>query len=185
MENSDNAIISKIHAGEAEAFTALYEKYVDKIYAFIYYKTHHKQVAEDLTSQTFMKALEKIQQFQTDKGTFQAWLYQIARNNVIDHYRSFKPASDIEDAWDLSTAEDIERDVDLRSQLAEIQKGLETLTAAQRDIVILRVWQGLSYAEIAEIVDKSAEACKVDFSRASGKLRKEFALVALIFFLSI
>lgn len=185
MENSDNTLISKIHAGEAEAFAALYEKYVDKIYAFIYYKTHHKQAAEDITSQTFMKALEKIAQFKIEKGTFQAWLYQIARNNVIDYYRSFKPESDIEDAWDISASEDIERDVDLRKQLAEIQKGLETLTASQRDIVILRVWQGLSYAEIAEIVGKSAEACKVDFSRASKLLRKEFALVALIFFLSI
>jgi len=185
MENPDNAIISKIHAGNAEAFTVLYEKYVKKIYAFIYYKTHHKQAVEDITSQTFMKALEKISQFKIEKGTFQAWLYQIARNNVCDYYRSLKPASDIEDAWDLSTKEDIPRDTDLRKQLEEIQKGLQKLSATQRDIVILRVWQGMNYAEIAEIVGKSPEACKVDFSRVSNKLRKEFALVALIFFFSL
>ena len=180
---TDNQIITQIHAGKPQAFALLYEKYVDKIYAFIYYKTHHKQTAEDITSFTFTKALENIHQFKPHKGSFQAWLYQIARNNVNDFYRNHHFSKSIEDAWDIATTEDIERDVDLRNQLAEIKQGLQQLSSSQRDIVILRVWQNLSYAEIAAITGKSVNACKMDFSRATHSLRKEFQLAILLFFL--
>lgn len=180
MSQDDHEIIERIQAGETDSFTQLYERYARAIYAFIFYKTHHRETAEDLTSQTFMKALNKIQTFVAEKGTFQAWLYQIARNGVYDHYRSFKKTSDIEDAWDISTGEDVAHDAAVRDQLSEVREAIQKLKPAQRDIVILRVWQGLSYEEIAEIVGKSAGACKMDFCRATRTLKKEILIVLLI-----
>ncbi|MFH1462436.1 MAG: RNA polymerase sigma factor [bacterium] len=167
-------------------FGYLYDKYVRSIYNFIYYKTHHKETAEDLTSQTFLKALDKISSFDKKKGSFFSWLYQIARNSVIDFYRTKKNCLNIEDVWDLSGNEDIERDLDAKKKLEEVQKYLKRLKPEQREIVILRVWEGMSYKEIAEVVEKTEENCKVMFSRVVQRLRKEMPLaVFLNFFVSL
>jgi len=106
MDNEKDIIVS-CQQGDLEKFSWLYDKYIKKIYDFIYFKTTHKETAEDLTSQTFFKALEKIKTFNSDKGTFSAWLYQIARNTVIDHYRTMKKTVDIDDVWDMAEDQDI------------------------------------------------------------------------------
>ena len=181
MSNESQAITA-CQAGRSSAFAALYEVYLRKIYDFIYYKTWHRETAEDLTAETFRKALEKIGKFDPAKGTFQSWIYQIARNSVIDHYRTRKFNLDIEDAWDLTDETDIPRDTDTALQLAVVRKELVKLTPEQREILILRLWQGHSHAEIATILGKNEKAVKVSYSRALGALRAE--LVALLIIIS-
>lgn len=184
MNNIDDlAILKKCQNGIYDDFGLLYDKYIKKIYDFIYFKTTHKETAEDLTSQTFLKALEKIATFNSAKGTFSAWLYQIARNNVIDHYRAKKENLNIDDIWDLAGREDIERDIDSRENVAAVEKYLKNLKPEQRDIIIMRIWQEMPYAEMAEILGKSEDACKMTFSRAIGKLRQEMPLALFLFFL--
>ncbi|MCU0678942.1 MAG: RNA polymerase sigma factor [Planctomycetes bacterium] len=177
MSNEELGAIKACQTGQTEEFSRLYDAYIRKIYDFIYYKTTHKETAEDLTSVTFMKALEKIYSFSPAKGTFQAWLYQIARHTVIDHYRSKKDAADIADIWDLSGNEDLERDLDLRTKLAAVEKYLAKLKVEQRDIIIMRVWQEMSYAEIAAILGKSEASCKMAYSRAISLLRQNVSLI--------
>ncbi len=174
-----NQAIRDVQAGKTEAFGVLYDAFAKPIYNFVYYKTHHKETAEDLVSQIFMKALSSIRSYNSDKGPFSAWLYQIARNQVIDHYRAVKPAFDIEDAWDIGDNSNIERDFDVREQLATVQTYLRTLSAEQRDIVIMRVWQEMSYAEIAASLGKTEASCKMMFSRTIAKLREEIPVAAL------
>ena len=181
--NNEVAIIEACQAGDLEQFGLLYDKYIRKIYDFVYYKTTHKETAEDLTSQVFMKAISKIGSFKQDKGTFSAWLYQIARNTVIDHYRTKKDALDIEDIWDLASDEDIERDIDTREKLREVEKYLGKLKDKQRDIIIMRVWQEMSYREIADTLDKSEASCKMMYLRAIHKLRQEVPLGILVWLL--
>jgi RNA polymerase sigma-70 factor, ECF subfamily len=180
MPLNESELISRVQSGEAEYFGELYESYARRIFVFIYYKTHHRETAEDLTSKTFMKALEKISTFDSDKGSFNSWIYQIARNLVCDHYRSLKFTKDIEDVWDLSSSEDIARDIGNKDQLEEVRVGLQKLSPSQREIIILRVWEGLSYAEIAEAVGKSEAACKMDFGRGVKSLKKEILLLLLV-----
>lgn len=184
MASDEKSIIQACQQGNLEKFALLYDKYIKKIYDFVYYKTTHKETAEDLVSLTFMKALEKINGFDNDKGTFQAWLYRIARNNVIDHYRTKKTDADIEDVWDLAGDENLERDIDARQKLKKIEKYLVKLKREHREIIIMRVWQGMSHSEIAEVLGKSEASCKVAYSRAITTLRKEMPLglfVALFF----
>lgn len=173
MEIEESKIIRRCQSGQLEEFGKLYDAYVKKIYNFIYYRTHHQETAEDLTSQTFTRALESISRFDPGKGGLSAWLYRIARNLVIDHYRTFRPTVDIENVWDLSADSDLPRDIDTRDQLAKISDYLKTIDKQARDIVLMRVWDGLSYQEIAEIVGKSQAACKMTFSRTMQKLRAE------------
>lgn len=175
MTPNELKVISSCQQGDLEQFTKLYDAYIRKIYDFIYYKTTHKQTAEDLTSLTFLKALEKIRSFSPAKGTFQSWLYQIARHAVIDHYRTKKETVDIDDVWDLAGTGDIERDLDAKAKLAEVEKYLSGLKSEQRDIIIMRAWQELSYQEIAGITGKSEASCKMMYSRAIGALRQNLS----------
>jgi RNA polymerase sigma-70 factor (ECF subfamily) len=161
-------------------FTILYDQYVDKIYRFIYYKTHHKETAEDLTSVAFVKALNSFSSFDQNKGGFSAWIYKIARNTVIDFYRSKKTLINIDDVWDLSDNQDIEREVDASLKLAEVKKYLKNLSSEQRDVIILRVWEGLSYKEIAAVLGKSENSCKMMFFRTIKKLKEEMPLVLFL-----
>lgn len=180
---NEQEIIAACQNGQLERFGELYDAYIKKIYEFIYFKTTHKETAEDLTSQTFFKALEKINLFSFEKGSFAAWLYQIARNTVIDHYRTKKDASDIEDIWDLDDKSDIARDLDAKDKLEKVEKYLATLKQEQREIIIMRVWQEMSYQEIADALGKSESSCKMMFSRAITTLRNEMPISLLIYFM--
>ncbi|MDD5071297.1 MAG: RNA polymerase sigma factor [Patescibacteria group bacterium] len=183
MEINEEKIIIKCQAGDLADFGCLYDKYIKKIYDFVYYKTLHKETAEDLTSKTFFKALENINNYSSTKGSFSSWLYKIARNTVIDNYRTEKKTIDITEIWDLKSDEDIEKDAGNRQQLEEIKKYLDKLKPEQKEIVIMRIWDGLSYREIAAITGKSEAGCKMMFSRTIAILRKEMPLALFILLL--
>lgn len=168
--DTEKAIIEACVRGDTARFAELYDAYIRKIYDFIYYKTHHKETAEDLTSETFFKALKNIRQFDQNRS-FKSWLYGIAHNAVIDHYRTARPTTDIDDVWDLPGEDNTIRDTETKLALAEVQKHLSKLTTIQRDILILRLWQDMPYKEIAEIVGKSEANSKMIYSRAIAQLR--------------
>lgn len=167
----EQAAIQAALKGDTARFAELYDAYVRKIYDFIYYKTHHKETAEDLTSETFFKALKNLGQYDRSRS-FKSWLYAIAHHVVIDHYRSARPTTDIDDVWDLPGEDTMLRDSETKRALAEVQKYLGDLSSIQREILILRLWQELSYKEIAEIVGKSEANSKMIYSRAIAQLRQ-------------
>ena len=173
MELDIESIARKCQQGNLEHFGLLFDAFHQKIYKFVYFRTHHKETAEDITSHIFTKALERITTFNPSKGSFTAWLYQIARNSIIDFYRSRKETENIDDAWDIADNTSLERDVDTRQQLEKVRSYLYTLPAQQRDIVLMRVWDDLSHKEIASILGTSEASVKMTFSRVLAKLHKE------------
>lgn len=177
-------ITERLRAGDRDAFTAVYDAYIRPIYRFIYYRTHHRQTAEDLTGQTFLKAWRHIRSFDPKKGSVGSWLYRIARNTVTDHYRGSGPLTvDIADVWDISDRQDVARDASVRLELERVGHQLAGLTPEQREIVLLRVWDGLSHREIAELLGKSEASCKMLFSRTLATLRRKLgpsAVAALL-----
>lgn len=182
MGKDEQALVDACQKGDLSAFGELYDAYVQKIYNFVFYKTMHKETAEDLTSLVFTKALNGIAGFK--EGSVSAWLYRIARNTVTDHYRTAKQTVDIADVWDLDNGQELDTEYDIKQQLAEVKEYLQTLKPEQRDIVIMRVWQGMSYAEIAETLGKTEGACKVAFMRTIRAMKKELQVaVALIMLL--
>jgi RNA polymerase sigma-70 factor, ECF subfamily len=176
--DDDSVYTAKVQLGNTDAFGVLYDRYLDKIYRFIYYKTFSKEVAEDLTSDVFHKALTKIGSFDNEKGNFSAWLYRIARNSVIDHYRTKKNDVPIDDTFDVGVDERTPETLDAIAELGHVTKYLETLNAKQREIIMLRVWEEKSYREIAEIVGGTEDAVKMAYSRSIRDLREKCGQVS-------
>jgi len=183
LEENAAELVCRAQTGDSQAFALIYDTYIKKIYDFIFYKTMHQQIAEDLTSQTFLKAWKNISQFKD--GNFSAWLYTIARNIVVDHYRSQKETFSVEDCWDLKSDDDVLSEVDDRLKIEKLRQGLARLKVSEREILMLRLWQDLPFKEIALILDKNEGAAKMSFARAMESLKKEmpaelFILLPLI-----
>jgi RNA polymerase sigma-70 factor (ECF subfamily) len=185
MEKEIQALVDASQKGDRAAFGELYDAYIERIYRFIYYKTHHKETAEDLTGRVFFKVFKNIKRFDAKQGAFTAWIYRITRNTVIDYYRVSRSEKNIDDVWDLSSDEDIERDVHIRISAEKVQAYFRELSSDQRDVIIMRVWQGMSYREIAEIMGRSDDSCRMLYSRGIQKLRKIMPLSTFLYFLSI
>lgn len=170
--DEDEAIQACLN-GKLEKFSLLYEKYAQKIYSFVYYKTFCRETAEDITSTSFMKALDKIKSYDKGKGSFSSWLYRIAYNSVIDHYRKKKHHADIDEVWDLDSGEDIAADAAEKESSEELRSYIAKLPEEKREVLIMRVWQQMSFKEIAETTGKSEANCKMTFHRLLKKMKKE------------
>lgn len=183
MTHDESSAIAACKAGDLEAFDTLYTAHVDAIYRYLYRRTLNRMTAEDLASTTFLKALERIDGFDPSKGRFGGWVMTIAKNVLTDHFRALKPHTDIEDVWDLSSDDDVAHDLEDREAHAQLREALKQLPKDKREIVLLRVWEDLSYAEIAALTGKTEGNCKVIFSRAMKDLRTLLPLSALLFLL--
>lgn len=168
-----NAIVA-CQKGQSRACAFLYESSVDKIYRYVFLRVRHRETTEDIVSDVFMKAFSKIGTFDSDRH-FLPWLYRIAENTIIDHWRKERPTSDIDDAWDIADTEK------LPDQLSEdglreikVKTMLAILSPTERTVVTLRLWDDLSYRSIAEATGKTEEHAKVIFSRAIAKLREHY-----------
>jgi len=171
MEREESAIAQECASGNFQNFNRLYDAYVRKIHDFMYFRTYHRQTAEDLTSLTFTKVVEHFNTYKPVAGSFSTWLYRIARNTLYDHYRTSKMILEFPETWEIASGEHLEKQFDARQTLREVREYLNTLPRETRDIVLLRVWDGLSYAEISRIVGKSESACKMSMMRTVQKLK--------------
>ncbi len=179
MQN-EAEVIEKAQAGDREAFGQLYDHYFDPIYRFVYYKVFAKDMAEDLVSDTFMKALRSIASFDGRRGQFSTWLYQIARNTVIDYYRTKKSHLSIDDTFDIPFDERTPEQIDVLASLRKVEEYLKKLPARQREIIMMRVWEGQSFKDIASNIGGTESSIKMAFSRSIRQLRAECGESALL-----
>lgn len=183
MSLTESRAIQAVQQGNREAFGVLYDLYVRPIYRFISIKTQHRSTAEDLVSQTFLKALERINTFDSTKGTFAAWLYKIARNTVIDYYRTERSVTSIDDAWDIPEVSTVEHDTDIALAMNDVRSYLSQLSSSEREILLMRVWGEASYSEIAAALGKSEASCKMMYTRTIKKLRQMMPISLYLLFL--
>lgn len=185
MDSAELQAVKASQSGNPAQFTVLYERYVTKIYRFIYFKTFHRETAEDLTSLTFMKALEHINDFNAAQGNFSAWLYRIAHNTVIDHYRTGKSNLNLDEVFALAAPQNVAEQAQANLALDKVKAFMQALDQDMQELLLMRLWQGLSYQEIAEITGKSEGSLKMAVSRALKALRRQvpLAVLGLIFVL--
>ncbi len=172
MELAEFQIVEQCRDGNWSNFGQLYDQYLPKIYQYLYYRTHHIQVAQDLTSEVFFKLIKNIESYKAGNSGFGPWFYRIARNTLTDYIRKQKSTVDIESIFDLASDENIANSADNKLNLDLVKKQLSNLSVLQQEILVLRVWDGLSHREIGEILDISEDSSKVNYSRAINTLKE-------------
>ncbi len=156
-------LVALAQQGDAEAFGMVYDAYVDQIYRYLYYRVGSHALAEDLTSETFLRALRRIDTFTYTGKDIGAWFTTIARNLVTDHVKSsrFKLEVTTADMLDADRADDgIEQEVLDRLQNATLMDAVKRLKPEQQECIVLRFLQGLSVAETAGVMARTEGAVK-------------------------
>ena len=167
-------------AKDKDAFAALYDLYVEKIFRFIYFKINSREEAEDLTSDVFLRVWRYlIEDKDSAVRSFSALVYRTARNAVVDKYRERSRRGDISLDRDVPEDEDLvgtTEDVMINSiesgiEAAQLIKNLNKLKQEYRDVLTMRYMDELTYSEIAEILNKSQLTVRVTIHRATKKLK--------------
>ncbi len=181
MLNGEENLIKHAIRGESSAFGSLYDEYQPRIYRFIYLKVGHREEAEDLTHQVFLNAWKNVKNYRFQGFPFSSWLYQIARNQVIDHYRTKKTAFTLDDNRDNEEensngdnflTEDNNFNLDIRSEIAAVQEAIKKLIPEQQDVIIMRFVEEMPHREIAASLNKPESTVRVLQHRAIANLRK-------------
>jgi len=159
---------------DSESFGQLYDLYVEKIYRFIYYKVGNKEEAEDITSEVFLKVWNHIINEDKEIKSFSGLLYRVARNAVIDLYRSktrefehLDPEMEIPDVKNNWFEQ-----LNIKSDMEQVLQALEKLKHEYKEAVTLRYIEGLTIDEVAQIMEKNNTAVRVMIHRAIKKIQK-------------
>jgi RNA polymerase sigma-70 factor (ECF subfamily) len=169
------ALVELAKRGDAEAFGQLYDHYLSTVYRYVYYRVGAHALAEDLASETFLRALRSLSSFHWQGRDFGAWLVTIARNLVTDHFKSGRFRLEVATGEILdfdSAADGPEDDVLARLTNEALVKALRQLRADQQECLVLRFLNGLSVAETAHVLGKSDGAVKQLQLRAVRNLAK-------------
>ena len=156
---------------DAQAFGALYDRYVQRVYRYCYYRTSSAPDAEDLTAQVFLAALEALPRYRQD-GHFAAWLFSIARRKVADFHRR-KPHAALEESILPPIHTDLAMDVETSQRRDRLLKLVQALAEEERELIHLRYVAELSFAEMAKALQRNEEAVKKSLYRLMARLKQE------------
>jgi len=158
-----------------ENFSQLYDKYIDKIYRFVYFKVSSQEIAEDLTSEAFIRYWDSVKKDPSRIDNAQAFLYQIARNLVTDHYRDKGRSQTVstDDIYMADPRPSIEEKACDISDVEMIKANMANIKDDYKDVIIWRYVEELPMSEIAELTGKSEGAVRVLIHRALKSLRNE------------
>lgn len=174
----DEKILIEQARHSRQAFGQLYERNVDKIYNYLYYRTGNAHDAEDLTARVFFRAIQHIEHYQDQGLPFSAWLYAIARNLLANWYRdrSKRTLVPLEHMDQRSTYEDPELTVQFGEDHAALLAAIRRLPAERQELLILKFVERLPNAEIGAIMGRSEGAIKSLYFRTLYSLRSDLSL---------
>lgn len=186
MRTRETVLLKRAQAYEEQAIAELYDHYAPRIYSYLYRRVHDEQLAEDLTSDVFVRVLQALQSEQFWHTSFQAWLYRIAHNQVVDYYRQQTRQQEqmyqvpLEDQPEATGVENViadpSADVDAEQDVRELACGLEAalsrLTPDQQQVLVLRFGEQMKTQEVAAIMNKTNGAIEALQHRALATLRR-------------
>jgi RNA polymerase sigma-70 factor (ECF subfamily) len=170
---SDNTLIKQFVSGDATAFDALLARYRKKIYTYIYLSVKHKDVADDIFQETFIKVIRSLKDGKySESGKFAPWVVRIAHNLIIDYFRKLRQSNECsnENTDGLSITGDEFSDLNAEERAVKLQirkdvrQLLDFLPSDQRDIVLMRYYMNMSYKEISEQLN-------ININTALGRMR--------------
>ncbi|MBS3903271.1 MAG: sigma-70 family RNA polymerase sigma factor [Anaplasmataceae bacterium] len=173
LDGEDN-IIKEAIKGEASAFGRLYDHYQPQIYRFILIRVGHREEAEDLTHQVFLNAWKRVPSYEPRGFPFSSWLYRIARNLIIDFYRTKKTEISVDEIneEDLGVNNSLGESADKKIEIENLLYAIRRLKDEHQEVIILRFIEDYSIAETASALNRSQGAIKLLQHRAINNLKK-------------
>jgi RNA polymerase sigma-70 factor (ECF subfamily) len=173
QRDDEPRLIQRAKQGDKQAITDLYRCYVDVVYRYVWMRVRDDMIAEDLTSQVFLKALEGLPTYEPSGSPFMAWLYRIAHARIVDHWRRLErrlevPPDDTLPAPGPHPQELLDKEADWGTAIALIAQ----LTDDQQDVLILRFIGDMNVTEVAETLGKTVGATKAIQHRALASLAR-------------
>jgi RNA polymerase sigma-70 factor (ECF subfamily) len=177
--NNLNNLVGKARKQNVDALAAIYDEFLPRVFRYIFYQVNDRVIAEDLTSDTFLKMLTAIKDFREDGKSFYPWLLRIAKNTTYDYLRVKAKRShvvfdeDVEELlFDKRNATDLEYAVIASIDAEEVRGAVAKLTEEQQQVLLLRFTMGLSNVETARVLDKTEGSVKALQVRALASLRR-------------
>ena len=174
MSDLEPDLVARAQEGESPAFGDLYERYLDGIYRYIYYRVFDRDEAEDLTETVFLKAWEALPRFRPKGPGFRAWLYRIAHNTVVDRHRTRKEALPLNQALDVrdSSACSPEAASEAEQESEWLYTALSRLKPRLQEVILHRFVNGLSHKETAHVMGLRGSHVRVLQHRALEQMRR-------------
>ncbi len=176
---SESELISLASDGDADAFGELYQKYIDQIYNYIYFRTSNAKDAEDICSRVFLRALHHIERYEDRGYPFSAWLYRIAHNLVVNWYRDRERSDEISlaDQYPPPMMDgDVEERIEQQDENETLMAIIHGLPEDRKELLILKHVEGLTNTEIGQIMDRTEGAIKALYHRTLESLRDDYGL---------
>jgi RNA polymerase sigma-70 factor, ECF subfamily len=171
---SEDYLVQQAIKRDRVAFTALYERCVNRVYRHVYYRVSSHADAEDITQEAFVKAWQSIDRYKRTGAPFVSWIITIAGNLVIDHYRKQAKVIVTDEIYDVKPAgqaRDPAREAEVNFNNAIIKEAILKLKGDQQKVILMHFIDSLTYEEIAKALNKSEGAIRVIQYRALGELR--------------
>jgi len=169
---SDELLIIKAAREDPKAFGELYKLYVEPVFRYLYSRVGNVHEAEDITAQAFLVAFESFDRFREDRH-FASWLFTIARNKAMDHFRQRKNLSSIDEAANIPVENDPLCGVIQLEQMAALSKLIQALPEEDRELLRLRFLAAMSFPEIAHFLHRNEGAVKKSIYRLLARLHSQ------------
>ncbi len=169
--NEDEKLVISAKKNLSE-FRKIYEKWLNPVYRYCYFRVGNKNDAEDLTSQTFLKAYEGLPSYR-HRGYFSAWLFSIARARVTDFYRKHKHEYPIFEANQISDENNLSTQVAKNMTLDQVYDMIHQLPEKDKELLSLRFVAELTYPEIGVLLHRKEDAVRKAISRILERIKKE------------
>ncbi|WP_409316496.1 RNA polymerase sigma factor [Pseudomonas sp. KCJK9016] len=178
--SSDESLLARYREGEGKAFEILYARHRQSLYRFLLGLSGKPELADEVFQETWLSLIRSTSQLQ-GRATFRTWLFQIARNRLIDHWRKHGVRQPLHDSYDeqihaiSDDASDPEQLLNLSRDSERLESALQTLPADQREAFLLRAHGDLDLAQIASLTETPLETVKSRLRYAQQKLRRLLA----------
>ena len=153
---------------DSEQMRQVYDEYSDQIYRFLVWHTGDSVLAEDLTSEVFLRAWKNRSKLSADEQ--KAWLYRVARNLLTDYWRKKKPVT-LDEQEEIILEYDLHNEAAQREQIEQLQKSILNMRPEYQTVLVLRLLEGQEYPEIAAVLEKKEATVRVLYCRALSELR--------------
>jgi RNA polymerase sigma-70 factor (ECF subfamily) len=181
--DSDRVLVARAQE-DKEVFSELYERYLGQIFRYFASRTGDKDLAEDLSSETFIKAFDKFEEYDFSERPFKAWIFRIGHNVLMDHFRKKgNNLTSLEDIGEQADGENLSEKAHFKLLAAKIHDFLDDFSAEEKDILLMKLSSDLKFSEIAELLGKNESTIKTKYFRSLKVLKTKATEIAILIIL--